>query len=83
MSKAPLTLAELDALIGKRDHLPFLNPRNEVYRELGLKEKPPGRTQALELMAQEPNLVRRPLLIVGEELLFGYDEEAWREALTP
>jgi arsenate reductase-like glutaredoxin family protein len=27
----PLAVAELDALIGKRDYREFLNPRNELY----------------------------------------------------
>lgn len=82
MAKQPLTAAELDALIGKRDHLPFLNTRNEKYRALKLKDNPPDRARAIELMAEEPNLVKRPLLIIGRQVLFGFDEEAWRAALA-
>lgn len=81
LAKQPLTEAELDALIGKRDHLPFLNPRNELYRERGFKENPPGRKEAIELLAREVNLLRRPLLAVGEERVFGFDEEAYRRLL--
>lgn len=82
MAKAPLTAAELDELIGARDHLQFLNTRNEKYRALNLKANPPDRKRALALMAEEPNLVKRPLLIIGKRILFGFDEEAWRDALT-
>ena len=72
-----LTPAELDALIGERDYKQFLNPRNEQYRERGMKEKPPSRSEAIALMAKNPNLVRRPLLIVGSRILFGFDETEW------
>lgn len=72
-----MSVEELDALIGSRDYLLFLNPRNEMYRERNMKEHPPSRTEALELMSANPNLIRRPLWIRGGEVLFGFDEEKW------
>ena len=36
-------MAELEQLIGKRDYSDFLNTRNELYRERGMKENPPSR----------------------------------------
>ena len=72
-----LTVAELDRLIGKRDYREFLNSRNELYRERGMKENPPPREEALRLMSENPNLIRRPILVKGREMLFGFDEEAW------
>lgn len=70
---------ELDTLIGSRDYRQFLNPRNELYRERNMKEHPPTRAEALELMSANPNLIRRPLWVRGDEVLFGFDEEQWRE----
>ena len=58
-----LSVAQLDAIIGGRDYKAFLNTRNELYRERGMKESPPSRAEALKLMSQHPNLIRRPLLI--------------------
>jgi arsenate reductase-like glutaredoxin family protein len=58
-----LSVAQLDAIIGDRDYKAFLNTRNELYRERGMKQSPPSRAAALELMSQHPNLIRRPLLI--------------------
>lgn len=72
-------MAELDALIGSRDYRLFLNTRNELYRERDMKEHPPTRAEALELMSANPNLIRRPLWIRGEEVLFGFDEAQWLE----
>lgn len=79
MGKERLTATELDSLIGGRDYRLFLNSRNELYRERNMKEKPPSRAEALKLMAAEPNLIRRPLVIRGAQIVFGYDEEALRK----
>lgn len=79
LAKEKLSEAELDELIGKRDYKEFLNPRNELYRERKMKEKPPSRGEAIKLMAREPNLIRRPLLIKGGQIILGFDEEAYRK----
>jgi arsenate reductase-like glutaredoxin family protein len=74
-----LTVEELDRLIGNRNHLDFLNPKNEVYRELGMKLDPPPRAEALKLMSAHPNLIRRPLLIDGRAIRFGFKPEEWAD----
>ena len=74
-----LTVAELDALIGKRDYRLFLNSRNDLYRERGMAENPPPRAEALKLMSENPNLVKRPILVRGSQLVLGYDEKALAE----
>jgi arsenate reductase-like glutaredoxin family protein len=71
-----LTVPELDKLIGARDYKQFLNPRNELYRERGMKENPPSRTEALRLMSENPNLIKRPILARGGEIVLGFDEQA-------
>ena len=76
LGKDRLTAEQLDALIGKRNHVDFLNPRNELYRQQKMKEHPPAREEALKLMAREPNLIRRPIVIRGGQMVLGFDEEA-------
>jgi arsenate reductase-like glutaredoxin family protein len=71
-----LTGSQLDRLIGARDYKQFLNSRNQLYRERGMKENPPSRAQALRLMSENPNLIRRPILVRGGEIALGFDEEA-------
>ena len=73
-----LSVEELDRLIGARDYRLFLNSRNELYRERGMKEKPPARDEALRLMAAHPNLIKRPILVKGNRIVLGYEEEAIR-----
>ena len=79
LGKERLTADQLDALIGKRSHLDFLNTRNEMYRQRKMKENPPTRDEALKLMAQEPNLIKRPIVIRGGQMVLGYDEEGLRQ----
>lgn len=78
MSKEPLTEAEVRELVGERETQPFLNFRNELYRERKMKATPPEREVAFALMGAHPNLIRRPLLINGDEILLGFDEAAYR-----
>jgi arsenate reductase-like glutaredoxin family protein len=79
LGNEPLTEAELDELIGERDYKEFLNSRNELYRKRKMKEQLPSRSEAIKLMAKEPNLIRRPLLIRGSQIIFGFDEAAYRK----
>jgi hypothetical protein len=41
LGRQPLSEAELEALIGPRDYLLFLNPKNELYRSRNMKNDPP------------------------------------------
>jgi arsenate reductase-like glutaredoxin family protein len=68
-----LTVEELDRLIGTRDYKLFLNSRNELYRERNMRENPPPRAEALQLMAANPNLIKRPLLVKGGRIVLGFD----------
>ncbi len=76
LGKQQLSEAELDALIGDRDYRLFLNAKNELYRARNMKQNPPSRTEAIRLMANNPNLIRRPIVIAGKHIVIGYDEEA-------
>jgi len=78
----PLSEAELDELIGARDYKQFLNPRNDLYREKKMKDKPPTRAQAIKLMAKTPNLIRRPVVVSGDDVVLGFDEQALRGLMT-
>ena len=76
LDKERLTADELERLIGDRDHRDFLNTRNELYRRKNMKENPPSRSEAIRMMAKEPNLIRRPVILAGGRVVLGLDEEA-------
>lgn len=76
-----LSEKDLDALIGGRDYKKFLNTRNELYREKKMKQSPPTRAEALTLMAKHPNLIKRPILVKGKNMLLGFDPDEFKQVL--
>ena len=81
LDRERLSEAELDELIGERDYKEFLNTRNELYRTRGMKEHPPSRAEAIKLMAKEPNLIRRPVVLRGSRMVLGLDENEYKTLL--
>jgi Spx/MgsR family transcriptional regulator len=75
LAKERLSAAELEKLIGKRDHEEFLNTRNEVFRRKKMKDNPPSRREAIKMMAAEPNLIRRPVILAGGRVVLGFDKD--------
>jgi Spx/MgsR family transcriptional regulator len=82
LDKERLNETELDKLIGDRDYKQFLSSRNELYRTRKMKDHPPSRSEAIRLMAQEPNLIRRPVVVRGQRLVLGYDEQAYKDLVN-
>ena len=76
LGKQPLSEAELRDLFGGRDPREFLNPRNELYREMKMAETPPSPAETIRLMAKHPNLIRRPIVVRGQDKVLGFDEKA-------
>jgi Spx/MgsR family transcriptional regulator len=72
--KDRLSPSELQKLIGKHDHEDFLNPRSDVFRKKKMKDNPPSRREAIGLMARNPDLIRRPVIVAGGRVVIGYDE---------
>jgi arsenate reductase-like glutaredoxin family protein len=78
-----LSIEQLEAIIGERDYKPFLNSRNALFREMGMKDNPPPRGEALKLMSENPNLIKRPLTISGEEIVLGFDQDGLASLAQP
>jgi arsenate reductase-like glutaredoxin family protein len=38
---------------------------------------PRSKKEAIDLMLQNPNLIRRPILIKGSKVIFGFDRERY------
>ena len=77
----PLSEKELDELIGARDYKLFLNTRNELYRERKMADKPPTREAAVRLMSRNPNLIKRPIVVRGDQMVIGLDVPAYLKLL--
>jgi arsenate reductase len=72
-------LANLDGDIRK-----LFNTSGQDYRALNLKDKLPtlSTAQALELLARNGNLIKRPFLISKSATLVGFQPETWAKSLT-
>ncbi|HYA97397.1 MAG TPA: ArsC/Spx/MgsR family protein [Methylomirabilota bacterium] len=65
--KHPLSVTELEDLIGSRDASEFLRTKDAA-------QQPVSRAQAIQKMAGEPNLIRRPIVVAGGRVVIGFDE---------
>jgi arsenate reductase-like glutaredoxin family protein len=72
--KDPLSEKELRDLLAGVEAADFLNPRNALYRERNMKQKPPSREDAIKMLLKEPNLLRRPVLVRGQKKILGFNE---------
>ncbi len=61
----------------------FFNTSGLLYKEMNLKEKLPNMSEEeqYELLASDGMLVKRPVLVNGEQILLGFKEETWKEVL--
>lgn len=81
-AKNPLSPFELEDLFKGRDPRDYVNPKSPAFKALQLKGKTLTPDEAIALMAQEPNLIKRPLVITGTTMIAGLDREALRKALA-
>lgn len=84
-TEQPLTSGQLRDF-WQRSGLPlkkFFNTSGILYRELDVKNKLPEmiEDEQLELLAANPMLVKRPILVVGQTVLAGFNEAQWGEVL--
>ena len=74
-AKAPLSADELREIFGDRDPRDFLSTRSPAYKAKGLAGKSLTPDDAIALMAKDPNLIKRPLVIAGKEIITGFDRD--------
>ena len=54
--------------------LEYVSTRSPVFKTRPL---PKSKKEAIELMLQQPNLIRRPVLVRGGTVTFGFDKDAY------
>jgi arsenate reductase-like glutaredoxin family protein len=58
----------------------LINPRHAVAKERGWAERPPSIDELVRAAAEDPNVIRRPILVRGKTVLIGFDKsnrERW------
>ncbi|MFN8009977.1 MAG: ArsC/Spx/MgsR family protein [Holophagaceae bacterium] len=77
--KKPLEAAELERLLPD-DPAPMLGTKSPKYKELGLKDRTLSKAEAIALMVEDNNLLKRPILVHPKGTVIGFDAAAY-EAL--
>lgn len=72
LSKEPPTRELLSRLIDEYGLESVLSTRSPAYKARGLDVKTLTKTQAIALMLEDANLIRRPLVLKGKKAVFGY-----------
>ena len=70
------TEEELRALIGDRPVSGYFSYNSPSFRKMGLDRDQLSDDQLLKMMVEEPRLVRRPLIQIGDDLVVGTDSQA-------
>lgn len=78
-ARKPLTDDDIRAIAGPHSLREVMNPRSPSFRKLGIERDSIDDDQALELMLDNQNLVRRPTLAAGDVRIFGFDAKAYEE----
>jgi arsenate reductase (glutaredoxin) len=79
--ESPLSEKELREIIGDEPIEKFLNTRTPLYRERNMNQKPPSKEEAIKLMLEDPNLLKRPVIIKGKKKLAGFNEAEVKQLL--
>jgi arsenate reductase-like glutaredoxin family protein len=74
INKKPPTREFLEKHVDPERFLDFVSSRSPVFKERGL---PRSKKEAIDLMMQNPNLIRRPILVKGSKVVFGFDKEQY------
>ncbi|GLH72397.1 arsenate reductase family protein [Geothrix limicola] len=74
--KKPLEAAELARLLPE-DPAPMLGTKSPKYKELGLKDRKLSKAEAIALMLQDNNLLKRPILVHSKGVIIGFQPEIY------
>ena len=77
----PLSERELRDLIGNRPASQIFSWNSPSFKKLGVTRENLDDDRLVQLMLDEPRLIRRPLVQVGEEVFVGTDKEAMERVL--
>jgi arsenate reductase-like glutaredoxin family protein len=74
INKEPPSRAFLEEHIDADHFLDYVSLRSPVFKE---RPVPKSKKEAIDLMMENANLIRRPILIKGAKVIFGFDKDAY------
>ena len=71
INKEPPAREFLEKHIDPDRFLDYVSTRSPVFKDRPL---PRSKKEAIAMMMENPNLIRRPILIKGSKVIFGFDK---------
>jgi arsenate reductase-like glutaredoxin family protein len=76
INKEPPSRAFLEQHIDPDRFLDYVSTRSPVFKDRPL---PKSKKEAIALMMENPNLIRRPIVVQGSKVIFGFDKAAYEK----
>ncbi len=74
INRDPPDRAFLERHIDPERFLDFVSTRSPVFKQRRL---PATKREAIDLMVQQPNLIKRPILVRGSRAIFGFNKDKY------
>ena len=74
INRQPPDRAFLERHIEEDRFLEFVSTRSPVFKTRPL---PRSKKEAIDLMMEQPNLIKRPILVRGSKAIFGFDKKKY------
>ena len=75
INRNPPDRAFLERHVDEDHFLDFVSKRSPVFKTRPL---PKSKKEAIDLMVEQPNLIKRPVLVRGTKAVFGFDKERYQ-----
>ena len=77
-AKKPLDEATVRAIIKAAGSVgAIVNARHAIAKEKGWVDNPPDADTFAKAVVKEPNLLKRPILLIGKNFIVGFDKAAY------
>jgi arsenate reductase len=76
INKEPPSREFLEKHIDPDRFLDYVSTRSPVFKERPL---PKSKKEAIAMMMENPNLIRRPIVIKGSTVIFGFDKPKYEQ----
>jgi arsenate reductase-like glutaredoxin family protein len=76
INKTPPSREFLEKHVDATRFLDFVSTRSPVFKERPL---PRSKKEAIDLMMENPNLIKRPILVRGSKATFGFDKKVYEQ----
>lgn len=76
ITREPPSRAFLEQHVVSGREAEFLGKRSPVLKD---RPMPASKREAIDLMLAQPNVIKRPILVARDTVIFGFDEQKYRQ----